>query len=173
MKPSKNSDEEQAAPGLPRQPGQTGGHVPLPGFPGSWATLGTPLNPVAIDYDLSEPPLLAPPLEWWPEDARATPKRHKQGFVDISELAGAADKIGGLFSPDDGLKSNFSTIGAVKDATVRNLEQIRKANPAVYEAAVRAATSASHATALINAAAPQVERTLGKNGPSFPEFHVR
>lgn len=81
---------------------------------------------------------------------------------------------GSLFSlpkraAEDPAKVNYSGPGALESKTVRNLGQLRRANEAGFNAAVRAASSRSQASVLIKATVPQIEKALGGE-LSMPEF---
>jgi hypothetical protein len=65
--------------------------------------------------------------------------------------------------------AKFGT-GKFKDKFIRNLSQLEEASPVAHEAGVRLATSNAQASALINAAVPQIEKILGKDGPTWEDL---
>jgi hypothetical protein len=85
-------------------------------------------------------------------------------------LGALGSKIFDRFGSAEGAPENYSGLGARKDFFLRNLSQLEKADPEAHAAAVRAASSRAQSSALINVAAPQIDKALGRDGPSSTDF---
>ena len=110
-------------------------------------------------------------------------KSGERGGVTLPDVDKFATEKLGLTEPRlnySGLTGQFGTAkfpgsaefgtGKFKDKFVRNLSQLELASPASHEAGVRLATSNAQGQALINAAVPTIERTLGKDGPRWEDL---